>query len=1501
MKKLLSLSLALFLVTFFVKAQTPIFTENFDNGLPSGWTQIDANNDGYMWEGSDNPVSYFAAGTDLSGSGHNGSNGFVLSGSYSNVTSNAITPDNWLITPVVQLTGAATLSFWTCSQDEGYSEEHYGVYISTTTNTDTAAFTLLQEYTIGQTRTQTAWENHTINLSAYNGQMVYIAFRHFNCNDQFLLDLDDVEITVFTSNPLIVANPTTIDMLAAVNGMAMASVHVDGYNLISPITATATAPFEISSNGTNFSSTASLSQTGGTLYVRYSPTVVGSDNSTITLSSTGATNASITINGSALEAVGLCDFENASEDALWTIVNGSNPNGWYIGTATNATSGGSRALYVSNDNGTSNSYTANSASTVWAYRDFNFGTHSEYTLSFKFRCAGESTWDYLRVYIGTPNTASLPTDVATPQGAEQIGDTYYNLQPSWTNESITIPAAHSGTQRIYFLWRNDTSVGNDPAAAIDDIIVFASDCGSTSVPTVTNITAFTADIAWQAAVVTDDAFIVQYKPSNSSWNDADVVTLNVTGTTWQLTNLMPSTTYQLRVATDCGSEHSEWRTTSFTTTATCYAPTNVSISQITGTSAIVSWTEAAYGANNYTVAYSEAGQDNWTPWTVDGTSYMLSGLNPNTAYDVMVSSNCDLGTATPVELNFTTKCLAGGDIAIGEGSNTSGYIPSYSLYEYSYTQQLFTTDEMGGATTLHSVSFHIGTVSDPQRVLMVYLMHTNASNIGTGLDVSNAQLVYSDTLHIVSGWNTLTFSNPFAYNGMDNLVLVVIDMTGSWSSTNSWTVHTAFSGASCYTYQDGTSYNISSLPSCSSSNKRNDVIFGSPCDSTTTCVAPNIFVTEVGVESITVDWAPGYQETDWELEYATDTNWTSVGSVTAPYELTGLDANTTYYLRIRSVCGPNEYSDWAGTSARTKGCDTTDQCEYIFIAMDSYGDGWNDAYIEVVQNGGSVASVTAEHHGGGNTQSIDTIVVPLCGDYTTQLVWHSGSYDNEISFSLIGADGAEITSINDLTAYSTNDVITTFSTNCSGCRVPGNVAYTLSSDGTTATITWTAGSDESNWILEYQEGNGSWDTVTIAGTPTYTLNNLTAATLYTIHVKSDCGYGISGFRTITFSTPLCDAADQCEYTLNLTDAADDGWNGAFLTVTQNGIVVASNITVPDDQSQNTVTLGLCNDMPVQLIWHSGGWDSECDYTLLDPNGTLIATHSGMSGYTSNAVVDTFTANCNGATPPTCNVPTGLASANITYNAADVNWSAGGSETTWNLQYRTGTANWTTVPVNAPTYHISGLTPQTTYEIRVQANCGDNNTSDWTAAISFTTPTAPADPCDAPSNLQVTNITQTTATMTWTAGGTENSWKVGYKLNTASQWQEATVATTSYNLEGLTANSPYEVRVKAICAADNESDFITTTFTTAGVGIDNVTLTSSINLMPNPADNYIELSINSNVEVKEALVFNAFGQMIQTVQLNNNHARIDLSNVASGMYFVRVNSKGVSATKKFIRK
>ena len=333
MKKIFTLFVAFIALTFCAKAQVALFSENFDSGMPTGWTQIDANNDNYGWDYSSNPASYFVAGTDLSGSGHNSSTGFVLSGSYTNVSQTAITPDNWLITPAITLTGNADLSFYVCGQDANYSAEHYGVYITTGSGTTTAEFTLLFEETIdanGGSRVQGAWGHKTCNLSSYTGQTVRIAFRHFNCNNEFVLNLDDVEVLAQPTDPTIIAAASTIDFGTIASGStANATVNVTAYNLTAGVTATTTAPFAVSADGTTFGTTATIAAAGGTLYVQYAPTAVGTDNGTVTLASTGATDVTITVSGNAIDCSNnpipySYSFTSEAANQCWEVINANN-------------------------------------------------------------------------------------------------------------------------------------------------------------------------------------------------------------------------------------------------------------------------------------------------------------------------------------------------------------------------------------------------------------------------------------------------------------------------------------------------------------------------------------------------------------------------------------------------------------------------------------------------------------------------------------------------------------------------------------------------------------------------------------------------------------------------------------------------------------------------------------------------------------------------------------------------------------------------------------------------------------------------------------------------------------------------------------------------------------------------------------------------------------------------------------------------------------------------
>ena len=181
---------------------------DFENSSLEGLTTIDGDGDGYNWVlGSAIGGVYLVSGASLAGSGHNASNDMVCSGSFSNATGNALNPNNFLVFPQSAIVEGSTFSFWACGQDASWVQEHFGVAVSTTGNTSATDFATIAEWTmtakaakaanaVRDGRAQGNWYQYTVDLSDYAGMDVYIAIRHFNCTDMFILDVDDVELSV---------------------------------------------------------------------------------------------------------------------------------------------------------------------------------------------------------------------------------------------------------------------------------------------------------------------------------------------------------------------------------------------------------------------------------------------------------------------------------------------------------------------------------------------------------------------------------------------------------------------------------------------------------------------------------------------------------------------------------------------------------------------------------------------------------------------------------------------------------------------------------------------------------------------------------------------------------------------------------------------------------------------------------------------------------------------------------------------------------------------------------------------------------------------------------------------------------------------------------------------------------------------------------------------------------------------------------------------------------
>lgn len=325
MKRFFTFFVALFAMTFFANAQAYLLQEGFEglsgNALPTGWTSIDADGDGNDWyslDGANNPDGNYNV---HSGTGH------VTSASWQSA---ALTPDNWLITPAINLTSDATLSFWVAGQDASWAAEYYTVYISTTGNSASDFTTVLTQGTATATMTQ-----QTCNLAAYTGQTVYIAFRHHNITDMFRINLDDIEVFTSPTEPTLNVASTSLQFGNIVLGNnSDKTVAVTGFNLTGGITATTSAPFSVSADGNTFGTSATLANEGGTLYVRYAPTEAGDAEGTVTVAS-GSIEKEIAVSGAAIDCGQItipysCSFDDESLNNCWTVVDANNDNTSFI-------------------------------------------------------------------------------------------------------------------------------------------------------------------------------------------------------------------------------------------------------------------------------------------------------------------------------------------------------------------------------------------------------------------------------------------------------------------------------------------------------------------------------------------------------------------------------------------------------------------------------------------------------------------------------------------------------------------------------------------------------------------------------------------------------------------------------------------------------------------------------------------------------------------------------------------------------------------------------------------------------------------------------------------------------------------------------------------------------------------------------------------------------------------------------------------------------------------
>ncbi|MGK4566384.1 hypothetical protein [Flavobacterium sp. 3HN19-14] len=150
--------------------------------------------------------------------------------------------------------------------------------------------------------------------------------------------------------------------------------------------------------------------------------------------------------------------------------------------------------------------------------------------------------------------------------------------------------------------------------------------------------------------------------------------------------------------------------------------------------------------------------------------------------------------------------------------------------------------------------------------------------------------------------------------------------------------------------------------------------------------------------------------------------------------------------------------------------------------------------------------------------------------------------------------------------WSTAGTFTTLPT----CFKPTNPQVPLASITLTgATFSWTPGlPTDTIWEMLIIPGpnppatlpeNTTPPTYTNITTTTYTVNDLSQATIYYAYVRTYCSATDQSVWVpfTKFNTVTCDAADKCNYKFVLTDTGSNGWNNGRMQIRHNGIVIAT--------------------------------------------------------------------------------------------------------------------------------------------------------------------------------------------------------------------------------------------------------------------------------------------------------------------------------------------------------
>lgn len=211
--------------------------------------------------------------------------------------------------------------------------------------------------------------------------------------------------------------------------------------------------------------------------------------------------------------------------------------------------------------------------------------------------------------------------------------------------------------------------------------------------------------------------------------------------------------------------------------------------------------------------------------------------------------------------------------------------------------------------------------------------------------------------------------------------------------------------------------------------------------------------------------------------------------------------------------------------------------------------------------------------------------------------------------------------------------------------------------------------------------------------------------------------------------------------------------------------------------------------------------------------------------------------------------------------------------------------------------------ETTYYWRVKAS-NTSGDSDWSTVWNFTTLiAAPEQPVLLTPENEATALPKE-LTFTWEATQNADTYTLQIAEDDAFSSllvDESGLTVTSFDFTLPDYLTTYFWRVMATNTTGDSPWSAVWNFTTdLNIGMDHLNSDLELSIYPNPATEYIMIDLNQNAK---ASVYSLAGTLIKSINIDENHNKLDISNLADGAYLLKLYSTegAYISSEKIIKK